>query len=124
MQGLPDFLLHPFDVGEYFVVPEPADSVAGALQRFGSNGIPSLSILVRMGVTIELDHKARLKTDEVAYVFSDGVLPPEFEAGHLLTTKEIPQALLGIVGISSQVSRPRRGDAIASHGTNIASQPG
>ncbi len=94
------------------------------MQRFGSCGIPALSILVSMCFTIELDHKARLQTDEVAYVFSNGVLPPELEAGHLSATKEIPQALFGIVGISSQVSRPGRGDAIASHETNIASQPG
>jgi hypothetical protein len=124
LQGVPDFLLHPFDVGEHFVVPEPADSVAGALQRFGSYGIPALSILVSMGITIELNYKARLNADEVTYVFTDGVLPSEFEAGHLSATKEIPQELFGIVGISSQVFRPCRGDAIASHETNIASQPG
>jgi hypothetical protein len=34
-----------------------------------------------VGLTIELDYELCAKTDEIAYVLADGVLPPKFEAG-------------------------------------------
>jgi hypothetical protein len=72
-----------------------------------------------MGFTVELDYKARSKANEVAYVVADGVLPPEFEAGQLLTAKEIPHAFFGFVGVSSEFSRPLGVHRIAPHPVDV-----
>jgi hypothetical protein len=72
-------------------------------------------VIVPVAITIKLDNETRPQTHKVADVLTDRVLTPKLEAVQLPTPKGPPHALLGRIGISSQISRAFCVDRISSH---------
>jgi hypothetical protein len=82
-----NYLQHPIEISQNFVVPEPDQAKALRLKPRGA-----LSIAFgRMLPTVHLDDQPRLETDKIGYVLSNRHLSPKLRALQLARAQRSPQ---------------------------------
>ncbi len=103
-QRLNDNQQHPFGIAQHLIVPEANHAIALGLEPNSTN----LAVLGMLS-PIDLDNQPGLGTEEVGYIGTDRVLPPEASATNLLAPQMVPQMPLGIGEIEAQMAGEWRG---------------
>jgi hypothetical protein len=93
-------LPHPFQVLQYFVIPESYHRESLRFEPLRSRVIRLL--LFRMLPAIQFDDQFPVETDKVDNVISDGLLASEFEALRLSSAQMLPQQSLGVSRVFAQ----------------------
>lgn len=78
--------------------PNPA-----ATQIATALGIPVQSLIAKMLPTIQLDRQPQLRTVEIQHIGRQGILPTELETAELAIPQTLPEQLLAIGLITSQL---------------------
>jgi hypothetical protein len=85
------------------MIPEAQDAKTLGLQPLRAKCIFRHALC--MLAAIKLDNDFLFKSDKIHNVFTDGCLPPKFDAPYLPVTQLIPKPVLGVRHVLSQMTR-------------------
>ena len=104
IQRYPNGFDHGVNFLQHLIVPEPEDPETSLMQSSIAN---TILLAILMLAAIHLDNQPHFQANEIEHKIQKWMLAAEFETRDLPTTQALPQAILGIGHMASQLALKR-----------------